>query len=90
VLFRSDAILKKLIEDHHKWTGSLQARHLLDQWEVSRSKFVKVFPIEYKRALAEMALKTAQDVQGQESIAASPAAAPAKAAEKKAKVSPAK
>jgi predicted dienelactone hydrolase len=28
-----DAILKKLIEDHHKWTGSLQARHLLDQWE---------------------------------------------------------
>jgi glutamate synthase domain-containing protein 3 len=85
-----DAILKKLIEDHHKWTGSLQARHLLDQWEVSRAKFVKVFPIEYKRALAEMALKTAQDVQGQESIAASPAAAPAKAAEKKAKVSPAK
>ena len=85
-----DAILKKLIEDHHKWTGSLQARHLLDQWEASRAKFVKVFPIEYRRALAEMALKAAQDGQAQEPIAASPAAAPAKAAEKKAKVSPAK
>jgi glutamate synthase domain-containing protein 3 len=54
-----DAILKRLIEDHHKWTGSLQARHLLDQWEVSRTKFVKVFPNEYKRALGEMAAKAA-------------------------------
>ena len=54
-----DAILKRLVEDHHKWTGSLQARHLLDQWEVSRTKFVKVFPNEYKRALGELAAKTA-------------------------------
>ncbi len=85
-----DAILKKLIEDHHKWTGSLQARHLLDQWEVSRAKFVKVFPIEYKRALAEMALKATQQGQSQETTAAAPAAVPAKAAEKMAKASPAK
>ena len=84
-----DAILKKLIEDHHKWTGSLQARHLLDQWEVSRAKFVKVFPIEYKRALAEMALKATQSANTHEPAAA-PAAVPPKPAEKKAKVSPAK
>ena len=86
-----DAILKKLIEDHHKWTGSLQARHLLDQWELSRAKFVKVFPIEYKRALAEMALKAAQA----QPIADSPDAVvatsgPAKVLNKKTKVSPAK
>ncbi len=85
-----DAILKKLIEDHHKWTGSLQARHLLDQWELSRAKFVKVFPIEYKRALAEMALKAAQQTTVQESVAASPAPALVKTPEKKTKVSPAK
>jgi glutamate synthase (NADPH/NADH) large chain len=54
-----EAILKRLVEDHHKWTGSLQARHLLDQWEVSRAKFVKVFPNEYKRALGERAAKAA-------------------------------
>ena len=71
-------------------SGSLQARHLLDQWELSRAKFVKVFPIEYKRALAEMALKAAQQTTAHEAAAASPAAAPAKAPEKKAKVSPAK
>ena len=52
-----EVILKKLIDDHHKWTGSLQARHILDHWVEARGKFVKVFPNEYKRALAEMAAK---------------------------------
>ena len=54
-----EAALKKLIEDHHKWTGSLRARHLMDHWVESRAKFVKVFPNEYKRALAEAAAKAA-------------------------------
>jgi hypothetical protein len=49
-----EAQLKKLLEDHHRWTGSKRARELLDTWAVSRTKFVKVFPNEYKRALAEM------------------------------------
>ncbi len=54
-----DARLKKLIEDHHRWTGSRRAREILDQWGVMRFKFVKVFPNEYRRALAEMAQKKA-------------------------------
>ena len=49
-----EAQLKKLLEDHHRWTGSKRARELLDTWAVSRTKFVKVFPNEYKRALAEI------------------------------------
>jgi glutamate synthase (NADPH/NADH) large chain/glutamate synthase (ferredoxin) len=49
-----EAQLKKLLEDHHRWTGSKRARELLDNWAVSRTKFVKVFPNEYKRALAEL------------------------------------
>ena len=49
-----EALLKKLLEDHHRWTGSRRARELLDHWAVSRSKFVKVFPTEYKRALSEI------------------------------------
>ncbi|MBL8327534.1 MAG: glutamate synthase subunit alpha [Rubrivivax sp.] len=51
--------LRKLVEDHHKWTGSLRAREILDNWAASRAKFVKVFPNEYKRALAERAAKAA-------------------------------
>ncbi|MEJ5991462.1 glutamate synthase-related protein [Ramlibacter sp. PS3R-8] len=49
-----DALLKKLLEDHNRWTGSRRARELLDDWATARTKFVKVFPNEYKRALAEM------------------------------------
>ena len=49
-----EAQLKKLLDDHNRWTGSKRARELLDNWEVSRLKFVKVFPNEYKRALGEI------------------------------------
>src|SRR5205085_3223504 len=49
-----EALLKKLLEDHNRWTGSRRARELLDDWANARTKFVKVFPNEYKRALAEM------------------------------------
>ena len=52
--------LKKLLADHNRWTGSKRARELLDNWEASRARFVKVFPSEYKRALGEIhARKTA-------------------------------
>jgi glutamate synthase (NADPH/NADH) large chain/glutamate synthase (ferredoxin) len=49
-----EAQLRKLLEDHNRWTGSRRARDLLDNWEASRAKFVKVFPLEYKRALGEI------------------------------------
>jgi glutamate synthase domain-containing protein 2/glutamate synthase domain-containing protein 1/glutamate synthase domain-containing protein 3 len=50
-----ETLLRRLIEQHHRWTGSLRARELLDHWADSRRRFVKVFPHEYKRALAEIA-----------------------------------
>lgn len=49
-----EAQLRKLLEEHHRWTGSKRARDLLDDWALSRTKFVKVFPNEYKRALGEL------------------------------------
>jgi glutamate synthase (NADPH/NADH) large chain/glutamate synthase (ferredoxin) len=52
-----EAQLKKLLEDHNRWTGSKRARELLDHWDLARTKFVKVFPTEYKRALAEIYTK---------------------------------
>ena len=57
-----EALLKKLIDDHHRWTGSLRARDILDNWSDARTKFVKVFPHEYKRALGEInASKAAEE-----------------------------
>ena len=49
-----ETMLRKLLEEHNRWTGSRRARELLDSWTTARMKFVKVFPNEYKRALAEM------------------------------------
>ena len=75
-----EALLRKLIEDHHKWTGSLRARDILDHWAESRARFVKVFPHEYKRALGELhAAKEADQT-----------IAKARAAEKQTKTVPAK
>ena len=54
---RDDTLVKKLIEDHHRWTGSRRARDILDHWGSARAKFVKVFPNEYRRALAELEQK---------------------------------
>jgi len=63
-----EAILKGLIERHFKYTGSTRARNLLDDWTNPRTKFVKVFPTEYKRALAE--LNAGADEKNLEQIAA--------------------
>ena len=49
-----EAQLRKLLEDHHRWTGSQRARDILDHWAEARSKFIKVFPNEYRRALGEL------------------------------------
>jgi glutamate synthase (NADPH) large chain len=54
-----EAQLRKLLEDHNRWTGSKRARELLDHWEQSRARFIKVFPIEYRRALDGMAARKA-------------------------------
>jgi glutamate synthase (NADPH) large chain len=49
-----EAILRRLIENHFRHTGSFRAKELLGDWATARRRFVKVFPTEYKRALGEM------------------------------------
>ncbi|MBQ0931237.1 glutamate synthase-related protein [Ideonella alba] len=73
-----ETLLKKLIEDHHKWTGSLRAREILDSWAEARGRFVKVFPHEYKRALGEInAAKEADEAVGKAKGSKAAAKAPA-------------
>ena len=71
-----ETLLRKLVEDHHRWTGSLRAREILDQWAESRTRFVKVFPHEYKRVLAARASAHAQ-AEAARSVQAVADAAPA-------------
>jgi glutamate synthase (NADPH) large chain len=46
--------LLQLISNHHAYTGSTRAKAILDDWAGYRTKFVKVMPVEYRRALQEM------------------------------------
>ena len=46
--------LRIVVERHLLFTGSAKARALLEDWEGSLSRFVKVMPRDYKRALLEL------------------------------------
>jgi glutamate synthase (NADPH/NADH) large chain len=52
-------MLKGLIQRHLLFTGSERARRVLENWAAYQPKFVKVMPLEYRRALAEMAQEQA-------------------------------
>jgi glutamate synthase domain-containing protein 3 len=50
-----EAVLRRLIENHARHTHSRRAHEILERWSMMRLRFVKVFPKEYRRALAELA-----------------------------------
>jgi glutamate synthase domain-containing protein 3 len=45
------------VENHARYTGSAQAKKVLDAWAEYRGRFVKIFPHEYRRALGDLAAK---------------------------------
>jgi len=47
-------LLKGWITQHRKWTGSLRAKYILEKWPDMVGKFVKVIPIDYRKALERM------------------------------------
>jgi glutamate synthase (NADPH/NADH) large chain len=52
---RFDAIrLRQLIGNHLHYTGSPVAKRILDDWDAFLPRFVKVMPVDYRRALGEM------------------------------------
>jgi glutamate synthase domain-containing protein 3 len=55
-----EARLKRLVENHARYTGSKRAAEILSGWAQYRAKFVKVFPKEYRRALREIAASSSK------------------------------
>ncbi len=51
--------LRILIERHFEYTGSARARELLDNWDVALTRFFKVMPTDYAKALADLAREKA-------------------------------
>jgi glutamate synthase (NADPH/NADH) large chain len=52
-----DERLQQLIANHLHYTASARAKTILENWEAYRPKFVKVMPVEYRRAIREMEQK---------------------------------
>ena len=44
----------QLVQNHFQHTGSSRAKEILEHWETFRPKFVKVMPVEYRKALEAM------------------------------------
>ncbi|HKG91935.1 MAG TPA: glutamate synthase large subunit [Gemmatimonadaceae bacterium] len=52
-------LLRDLVERHARFTGSARAAALLERWDESLPRFVRVMPMEYQRALQEQARRSA-------------------------------
>jgi glutamate synthase domain-containing protein 2/glutamate synthase domain-containing protein 1/glutamate synthase domain-containing protein 3 len=46
--------LRRMIERHVRFTGSRAGQAILERWEEALPRFVKVFPMEYRRVLGQM------------------------------------
>ncbi len=55
--------LRQLIENHARYTNSSRAKTILENWDDYLPKFRKVMPVEYRRALEELAAQRAKEPQ---------------------------
>jgi len=56
-------LLHDLIQRHYQWTASAQAKRLLETWQDAVGKFVKVVPIDYRKALEKMRAAEQRDTE---------------------------
>ncbi len=68
-----ETFVKDMIRKHVYWTGSEYARGILEAWPDHRGLFIKILPVEYKRALQQMKLaeldRKLYEIREQEDIA---------------------
>ena len=64
------AEVRKLVQNHLNYTKSTRAKLLLDQWDLTVPKFVKILPKDYKRMLACIDRAQTQGLTGDEAVMA--------------------
>ena len=52
--------LRLLIERHVRYTASARGKAILDDWQAYLPKFIKITPVDYRRAMLEMEAKRAE------------------------------
>ncbi len=61
-LDEADAIeVRNLVAEHTERTGSTVGQRVLENWEQLQGSFVKIYPADYKRVLAELAQQEAEN-----------------------------
>jgi glutamate synthase (ferredoxin) len=60
--------LKATIARHRDYTQSELAQDILDNWDATLPKFIKVMPKDYKRVLDALAKAQAEGLTGEEAI----------------------
>jgi glutamate synthase domain-containing protein 3 len=66
--------VRALVGEHLERTGSPVAQRVLDEWDALLGSFVKVYPVDYKRVLAERAAAEAAPTNGSSNGAVAAAA----------------
>jgi glutamate synthase (NADPH/NADH) large chain len=70
-LTQNDAqIVRRLVARHVRLTGSPKGKAVLADWGAYAPKFVKVMPVEYRRALQQLQAKTRASERSEVSVAA--------------------
>jgi glutamate synthase (ferredoxin) len=64
------AAVRAMIERHLSYTNSARAQQLIDAWDTTVTRFVKVMPRDYKRMLACIARAHEQGLSGEDAIMA--------------------
>ncbi|MFV0442683.1 MAG: glutamate synthase-related protein, partial [Planctomycetaceae bacterium] len=65
------AELKEMLEKHQIYTGSQNSKEILENWDTTLPKFIKIMPRDYKRAMAELAAEAAAEANGEAAPAVS-------------------
>jgi len=60
--------LKRMIRNHFAFTGSPVAARLLQEWDASLTRFVRVMPREYRRYLETQAARSAAETAAADEI----------------------
>jgi len=58
-------IIRMYVENHLEFTNSALAQEILDNWQSTIPHFVKVMPIDFKRALSEKNITLLQKLEGE-------------------------
>ncbi|HEU4752719.1 MAG TPA: glutamate synthase subunit alpha, partial [Armatimonadota bacterium] len=58
------SLVRNLIQEHQRSTGSSVAQRILDNWDELKGKFRKVMPVDYRRVLMEQKQRNLEAVDG--------------------------